>query len=258
MEYSNSFDAQVEKAISQGYSFETKKYLKEGWSLLNNSIHIYIGITVMFLGVFFVAAMFMGVFSLAGGFNFDWFLNEEFHFFSIIITAGLQLFFAPLGVGVYLIAHEAKMNKHPNFKTLFKAYEDFVQIALAALVMLVPSTLLSLSSQYIGVPGWIIQIFELILAMLFLFVNLFISIKKYQFLTAIKASVLLTKNKLPHIFLLFIVLGMANLLGLLLLFVGLLASIPYIFTTVYSYFYDVCLVDSEEMELEEQLQLDDF
>lgn len=258
MEYANSFDTQVEKAISQGYSFETKKYLKDGWSLLNNSIHIYIGITVMFIGIFIVAAMFMGVFSLAGGFNFDWFLNEDFYFFSIITSAGLQLLFAPLGVGVYLIAHEAKMKRNPDFKTLFKAYEDFVQIALAAIVMFIPSALLSLSYQYLFVPNWIVQIIEIIISLLFIFVNLLISIKKYHFLTAIKASFLLTKNKLPHIFLLFIVLGLANLLGLLLLFVGLLASIPFIFTTVYSYFYDVCLSEPKELDLEEQLQLDDF
>jgi hypothetical protein len=258
MEYLKSYDQQVEKAINQGYYFDFGKYLKEGWSLLNKSIHIYIGLTILFIAILFIVGMGLGIFSFTGGFNFDLFLNEDYKVLSIIISLGLHLIFAPLGVGAYLIVHEAKINKYSSFSTLFKAYEDFVQIALASIAMLIPSTLLSLSSQYLGVPNFIVQILELILTMLFIFVNLLISIKKYHFLTAIKASILLTKNKLPHIFLLFILLGFANLMGLLILFVGLLASIPFIFTTIYAYFYEVCMSEENEIEIEDQLQLEEI
>lgn len=176
-----------------------------------------------------------------------------------VVGAGL---FAPITAGIIQMAHYAAVNEDFDFGTAFMHYKSahFKELFLAAAIITLigsglsttfqiltihnpDSNLLAVGTVISGLIAMLIQIFTIMMIPLILFGNL-------NAMDAIKGSFKLVSKQFWIILLLLIIFGFFILLGFFALCIGILFTIPAIYSLQYV-IYKSALPIEEKNELDE-------
>ena len=142
---------------------------------------------------------------------------------------------APLAVGFYLVANHLRKNTEFEFGEFFNGFNFFGALVLASLI----------SSIFIGLGFILLIIPGVYLAVAYRFTYQFIVFGNMEFWDAMEASrKMVTKNWFP-VFGLLIVLGLINFLGLIMLGIGILFTIPLTYCVLYVVFAKLFKEDGE-------------
>jgi uncharacterized membrane protein len=121
-----------------------------------------------------------------------------------------------LGVGYYFVAFQIARNRSYGFGDFFNGFKKFLPVFLTALVS---GILIALGLVLLILPG-------IYLVVAYMFAQLFVVDKNLGFWSAMEASRKVITKKWFSFFGLLLLLALLNLLGLILLGVGLLVTIP--------------------------------
>ncbi|WP_026977937.1 hypothetical protein [Flavobacterium tegetincola] len=178
---------------------------------------------------------------------------------SSIVAAGL---FAPIAAGFVQMAHNASVKKDFDFGTAFMHYKSvhFKELFLAAAIVTLlgsglstlfqvlnvhnpDSILINIAVILSGIISLLAQIFTFLIIPLIIFGNL-------SAMDAIKGSITLVSKNFWTIFLLLIVCGFFIMLGLFAICIGILFTLPALYSLQYIT-YKAALPIDENNELEE-------
>jgi len=138
-----------------------------------------------------------------------------------------------LTAGFFLVAHHIHKGKPYEFGTFFKGFDFFVPLLLYTLIAGILGFLAFLA---LIIPG-------IYLAVAWTFSIPFIIFAKMEFWDGMEYSRKLVTKKWWSIFGLLILIFLINLLGALLLFVGLLFTVPITYCALYAAFEDIVGTD---------------
>lgn len=202
----------IEKIAENGYEFHFDKYLSEGWDLFRKDSGQLILYTLIMLAISFG----LGVIPVLG-------------------AVGAFLIGPALNAGFFVGLRKIDQGQKVEIGDFFKAFDSWLQLFLFALV----SGLLSiLAFALLVIPGiWFAVAISLGYPL--------VVFAKVEFWDSIKLSVKLVNKKWFSFLGLLIVLGFINLIGLILLGVGLLITIPFTFGVIYSCYKDIVGFDAE-------------
>jgi hypothetical protein len=187
----------VPDVVQTGYSVDIGKYLGEGWELFKKNIVGFIGFTLILLAL----AVLPG------------FLPERLRPLGSIASSVLS---GPLGAGFYIVAFKLIKQRATTFGDFFRGFNHFLPLFLASLV----TGLLTLIGFVLFVlPG-------IYLAVAWIFTMPFIVDRKFDFWDAMESSRRVISRNWFSWFVFLIVLILLNLVGFLLLGVGLLVTSP--------------------------------
>lgn len=213
--------SRFESIIKNGYEFRMDQYLYQGWETFRKSPVQLVLYTLILVGVSVALSFIPKVGAVAS------------LFISPVLTAR---FF----VGIKKLDQSGTV----EIGDFFDAFDNWLQLFL---FYIVASLVISLGFILLFFPG-------LWLAVGISFGYPLIVFAKLEFWDAIKTSVKLVTKKWFHFFVLAIVLILINLLGLLLLGIGLFITLPYTFATLYSAYKDIVgFEDSHERDITDHL-----
>lgn len=249
----------LDAILRNGYEFKFGDYLGRGFELLQKHLGGFILYTLVFIMIYFVA-------SLVGG------------FIPIVGSFAVGLFLVPqLMAGFYLAAHQLHRGETPEFSSFFKGFDFIGQLALMTLVKTL-LVLLAFAPFVLAVWGnsdliqWYWEIiqnpaaaaeaaqnpptmppawtFLLLLPVLYLSVAyalapMFVVFYRLDFWNSLEYSRKLVTKKWFIFFAFYLVAGIIMMAGILLLCVGILASIPAVTCTYYAAFEDVTQLNRE-------------
>lgn len=198
--------AKIQKLIENGYEFRFEQYLSQGWETFRKSPIPFVLYTLILVGISFILSFIPSVGETVS------------YLISPVLAAG---FF----VGI------RKLDKSGTVEVgdFFKAFDDWLQIFLFSLVA---GLLVALGVILLVIPGiW--------LAVGITFGYPLILFARLEFWDAIKSSVKIVTKNWFYFFGLAIVLAFINLLGLFLLGIGLLITIPFTYATMYGAYKDI-------------------
>ena len=248
----------MEKILNQGYEFRFGEYISEGFSIFQQ-----------YAGGFIGFALVAGIITTIA--NFIPFIGPLVN--NLILTPCLT-------VGFYLVAHKIKKEEQPEFGYFFKGFDYVGQLAIAVLIIgllilvsLIPFFIVAgtsgllewlAESQEILVeldepptlPWWsaILVIPGIYLGIAYVWTSLFIAFYNMNFWDAMEMSRKFISKQWFLFFFFFFVLGLLALSGLILLFVGILITMPIVLCALYASFADVTgLWEEEQADIEDQL-----
>jgi hypothetical protein len=143
-----------------------------------------------------------------------------------------------LGVGYYFVAFQIMRNRSYGFGDFFNGFKKFLPVFLTALVS---SILIALGFVLLILPG-------IYLAVSYLFAQLFVVDKHLNFWPAMEASRKLITKKWFSFFGLILLLGLLNIVGAIVLGVGLLVTIPLSACVVAAAYEDIVGLNSVSEE----------
>ncbi len=246
--------ARIERILSEPSEFKFGDYIGRGFEIFQKDMGSFIGFAVIFLILVSVIGMIPFVGSVAN-----------------------QLVVSPaLTVGMYLFANKLARGERPDFATFFKGFDFTVQLALAAVVIgliigvtLIPFGYLIYKSGWVewymevgqnpGTPlpdfpdfppvwSFLLLLPAMFLSIAYAWTYLFIAFFRLEFWDAMEASRrLLTKHWLMYFLFTFVV-GLIMVAGILLLCVGILATLPAAYCMIYAAFADVTKLNEEPSE----------
>ena len=243
--------AKIEAIINEGYDFKFGDYISRGFDIVKKNWGGFIGFTILFLIITVVIS-----------------------FIPIVGTIANSLFIAPaLTVGFYIVAHKLWKGENTEFGDFFKGFDHIGQLALTALVqsLIVLASMIpfffvikdsgliqwyiDLMSDPVGMqgsvpptpPAWS---FLLLLPTIYLAVSyswsyMFVVFHKMQFWDAMESSRKLITKKWFMFFLFYIVVGLIGGLGIIVLCIGLLFTLPAVYCMQYAAFEDVTQLNAE-------------
>ena len=198
--------AKIEKLIENGYEFRFDQYFSQGWNTVRKAPLQFALYTLILAGVSVLLSNIPRVGEII------------LPFISPILAAG---FF----VGIRKLDQTGTL----EIGDFFKVFDDWLQLFIFSIVS---SLLMSLGFILLLVPGiW--------LAVGLSFGYPLVVFAKLEFWDAIKSSVKLVTKNWFQFFGLVIVLFFINLLGLLLLGIGLFITIPFSYATMYAAYKDI-------------------
>ncbi len=139
-----------------------------------------------------------------------------------------------LGVGYYFVAFQIMRNRPYGFGDFFNGFKKFLPVFLTAFVS---GILIGLGFVLLLLPG-------IYLAVSYLFAQLFVVDKNLNFWSAMEASRKIITRKWFSFFGLVLLLALLNILGAIILGVGLLVTIPLSACVVAAAYEDVVGVNS--------------
>jgi len=176
-----------------------------------------------------------------------------------VVAAGL---FAPITAGLIQMAHHAEVNEEFDFSTAFVHYksEHFKELFFSAAIVTLAGSSLTTFFQYLnlhnptadflfigtGLSGLIsalIQIFTFLMIPLIIFGNL-------KAMDAIKSSFVLVSKNFWTILLLSIIFGVFIILGLFAICIGIIFTIPVMYSAQYIIYKNALPIDNTN-ELDE-------
>jgi len=188
--------------------FSIKESIKYGWTKFKENVELSLLTTLLLLAVG----------SMSGG--------KEAHFGSFLFNIGVIVFMIIIRIGYTKIFLRIYDGNKPKFSEIFQEYSMFWRylgvsiltplVVLGGLILLI-------------IPG-------IIWAVRFSFAPVIVIDTKMGPINSMKESYAITKGNFWKLLLFWIVLGLLNLAGLILIGVGLLASIP-VSTLAYIYIY---------------------
>lgn len=241
--------ARIDEIILNGYNFNFGDYISRGFALLQKNL----GGFILFSLVFIV-------------------LSSVISFIPYLGTVANSLFISPaLTVGFYIVAHKLDKVEQTEFGDFFKGFDFIGQLALTALVMglIVLATLIpfGLSVANTGIfewfmdaqqnpvnigdppslPAWsyLLLIPAIYLSLAYSWSYMFVVFHNMSFWDAMESSRKLITQKWLMYFAFSIVLGLIAAAGLIIVCVGLLASVPAIYCMQYAAFADVTYLNRE-------------
>jgi hypothetical protein len=243
----------IQEIISGGYDFKFGDYISNGFRIVQKNLGLFIGYTIVFFALIMVGS-----------------LIQVINLFAMLILV------PTLTVGFYIAAHKTETGQSLEFKDFFKGFENLGQLVLTYLVMnliviasMIPFFVVAAKSGLftwymeamsdpVGMGGTVPQMppvwsFILFLPALYFGVAyswafLFVVFYKMSFWDALEASRQIITKQWFIIFLFALVAGLIAGLGVLLLLVGILFTIPAYYCMVYSAFADVTRLHEEEKE----------
>lgn len=245
--------AKIDRIINEGSDFRFGDYISRGFEIFQKDMGSFIG----FAAIMIVLTMVIGMIPFIGP------IANQF-----VVSPALT-------VGAYLVARKLDSGEANEFGNFFKGFDYVGQLALATVVMgivisitLIPFIMVCWQSGLVewyielasnplqdpmalGVPEmppfWSILLLlpAIYLGVAYSWTYLFIVFYKMDFWPAMEASrKLLTKHWLVYFAFTFVV-GLIVAAGLILLCVGILATIPAAFCMIYAAFADVTKLNTE-------------
>lgn len=209
-----SAEEKIDNAISFGYEFRFGEYLERGMEIFKKDMGSFIGFTLVQLVITTVAGF--------------------IPFASLLVAP-------PLAAGVYLVAKRIDKGEQYEFANFFDGFKFFFgQLVLAGLIT---GIFIVIGIIALIIPG-------IYLGVALSLVTLLIVFGKQEFWPAIEKSIKIVNKNWFSFFGFFIVLILINLIGLLLLGIGLLFTIPFSSCAMYAAYDDIVGVDDE---LEQQV-----
>lgn len=170
---------------------------------------------------------------------------------SLIVGVLVTIAISPLYAGIAQVCHNAQTNKHYDFNTVFIHYKSsYVKnIAISALLISLVSGVATDLVMFLGfqflatLVSYFFQFFTLFTIPFIIFGNL-------NAMNAIQASILIVFKKFWIIFALMLVAVIMAMLGLIAICIGILFTLPIIYTTQYAIYRNVIGVEEHD-ELDE-------
>lgn len=189
----------LERIANGDYDFDLGSYISRGWDLFVKSPGLFILYTVIVLA-----------------------LTTFVPFAGFIIGAVLT-------AGFYIAARQLDNNRELKLEDFFESFQLFLPLFLAGLVS---GLLIAAGVILLVLPGiW--------LAVAVSFAYPIVVFSKQEFWDSIVLSIKIINRNWFHFFLFFIVLGLINMVGALLLGLGLLVTIPLTYLAIYYCFKDI-------------------
>lgn len=221
--------------LSKNYSIDIGKVLGIGADIMKKNLGGFIGFTVlqMIIGLAIGAVFGGGITDLIyNDGNTGGALSAVGNLISNVISALLV-------PGVFHVAHKIRNNEETNFNDFFYAFTN--QPGQFILLQFIGGILMVLGFMCLILPG-------IYLAVAWAFSICIITIYKEGFWESLELSRKVINKVWWEMFLLFIVLFFINVLGALVLFVGLLYTIPFSMCVVYAAFHEIFLPNSNTMD----------
>jgi uncharacterized membrane protein len=202
METVNNLKERTEQLIAAGYQTDVGEYVRRGWKIFENNIGGFIAYAILYLIISVMAA---------------------FIPFAPILISG------PLLAGFYLVSYRISRGEVYEFGEFFRGFDFFVQLLLYSLIS---GIFIALGILALVIPG-------IYLAVSYSFAPMFIVFGKMEFWDAMEYSRKLITKNWWSIFGLILLIVLINLAGVLLLFVGVLFTIPLSYCILYAAFEDI-------------------
>jgi uncharacterized membrane protein len=184
--------------------FSKKEATKFGWEIAKKKIKFFVPLLILVFGVSFL-------------FDFlsDYAKKESFLVSFLLTIIGIALS-AIFGLGLIKISLEICDGKEPKISDLFSQYRLFFRYLFASIL-----------KSLICLFGFILLIIPgIVLSIRLSFFDYLIVDKNSKIIESLKKSWEITKGSTWNLFLLYLLLGLINLLGFFALIVGLFWSIP--------------------------------
>ncbi len=202
----SSIKEKADQLIEKGYQTDIGSYISKGFRIFEKEIGLFIGYTALFFLISTITA---------------------FIPFALLFISG------PLTAGFFIVAHKINKGEPYEFSTFFKGFDYFVPLLLFTLV---GGIFIVLGFLALILPG-------IYLAVAYTFAIPFIVFAKMEFWDGMEISRKLTTKNWWSIFGLSILLFLINLLGIMVLFVGLLFTVPITYCAIYAAFDDIVGAD---------------
>jgi hypothetical protein len=202
----------VERLQSQGYTVQVSEYLKKGWSIYTQHLGPFLAATLIVLIAYFIASYLPS-------------------FINILLLTALSL---PVAAGFYIAAANVQARGTTELNDFLKGFDYFLPLALAGVLT---NLLIVVGLILLIIPG-------VYLAVSYTFVTPLIVDRRLEFWEAMETSrKIVTKNWFP-LFGLTLILGIAVVIGSLLLGIGLLVALPFAACTLAVAYADIIGVET--------------
>jgi uncharacterized membrane protein len=202
MELINGMKERTEQLIQSGYQPNVGEYFRRGWKIFEKNAGGFIAYVLLFILISAVSA---------------------FIPFAPLLISG------PLLAGFFIVSHRISKGEAHEFNTFFRGFDFFVPLLLYTLIS---GIFIALGFIALIVPG-------IYLAVSYSFAPMFIVFGKMEFWDAMEYSRKLITRNWWSLFGLMLLLFLLNIAGTLLLFVGLLFTIPLSYCILYAAFEDI-------------------
>ncbi|MBW4656116.1 MAG: hypothetical protein KME20_24210 [Kaiparowitsia implicata GSE-PSE-MK54-09C] len=187
----------IDALINQGYAVDMGKYLSRGWELFQKNIGGFIGFALVLAALVIVVGV----------------LPERLDFLGTLASVVLT---GPLAAGWYYVTFRLMKQQVPTFNDFFLGFNNFLPLFLANLLV---NIFVGIGMVFLLLPG-------IFLAVAYIFTVPLIVERRFDFWAAMETSRKLITKQWFAIFVFVLVLVLINILGALLLGVGLLVTIP--------------------------------
>jgi len=202
MEIISSIKERADQLIEKGYQTDIGNYISKGFQIFEKEVGLFIGYTAIYMLI---------------------------NMFSIIIPFGSLFISGPLTAGFFIVAHKINKGESYEFSTFFKGFDFFIPLFLFTLISII---FIAIGTLALILPG-------IYLAVAYTFAIPFIIFAKMEFWDGMEISRKLVTRNWWSIFGLSILLFLINLLGAMVLFVGLLFTIPLTYCAIYAAFDEI-------------------
>ncbi len=244
--------ARIESILQNGYDFKFGDYISRGFEILQKKLGGFILFTLVFLAIVVVIQL-----------------------IPFIGPIAVQFFISPaLTVGFFLVAHKLQKGETVEFGDFFKGFDYIGQLALTSLIMslIIVASLIPFFLAVAGtgifewymdamqmrgeigdlpqLPAWtfLLMLPAVYLGVAYYWAYMFVVFYNMSFWDALESSRKLITKKWFLIFAFLIVVGLIAMAGMIIVCIGLLASIPATMCMVYASFEDVTQLNKESSE----------
>jgi uncharacterized membrane protein len=208
----------IPDVIQTGYSVDIGKYLGEGWEIFKKNIGGFIGFTAIIFLVSALAAI----------------LPEKARPLGNIASAVLA---GPLNAGMFIVAFKLIKQRSTTFSDFFLGFNNFLQFFIANLLM---GILVILASFVFVLPG-------IYLGVAYSFTTALIVDRKFDFWEAMETSRKVITKRWFSFFGFVLVLALINIVGFLLLGVGVLVTAPLTMCAIAAAYQDILGLSATSM-----------
>jgi hypothetical protein len=252
-----TFPPRVQKVLSNEYDFQFGKYINDGFNIFSRNAGMFVGFALLY-------------FAIALTFN-----NIKY------LGSIASLFISPaLSAGYFIVAHKVKTGEFVEFNNFFDGFKQWSQLFLAqiltsfiALIILTPFLVylfmnigfenLDINIEEGELPEFVTKdyillfstlILAILLGTIYIYTPIFVIFDKMDAWSAMEASrKLVMKNLLTHVGFL-VTWGFIMLISALPLFLGLLATVPAFYASLYAAWSDITHFNNQSGEEDDFMQ----
>ena len=210
----------IEKLTSEGYYFDLNKYFEHGTKIFMSKIWYFAGFSALYIIANITIARF------------------PFLFFSFTLLCNVFI------AGYYIVANAIIRNEKLSFDKFFEGFKLIIPLLLSNLLITI---FIATGLLFLVIPG-------IYLSIAYLFTVPFITFFNMEVWEAMEASrKIITKNFWPFLGLILII-ALINILGAILMGIGLIFTIPLTHCILYAAFEDIIGGATREISEEETNQ----
>ena len=220
--------AKFEHLIREGYEFKTREYISRGWEILSGNFGLFIGFLI-------VSGIISGV-------------ANSIPYIGILVSIALG---GPIAVGTFIFSQKLANGEVARFEHFFDGFQDYVQLTLTyALYMILAFSPMFLTSLIIGYDFYapnpslipvmmLVMLPSMYLILAYSFALPLVVFERMSAWNALELSRKIITKRWFSFFLFMMALCFIQILGILALFIGLLFTIPLIYTSSYAAYEDI-------------------